>query len=112
MRLISAIPLLFWVGTTAVAHLAHVWALVPAAVTPVSQASETAVGANPDHAIGSAARHLTAHHDSAVPLFLPAALTQNVQPSARERSAEHSTLFCQRILAAARLSANPPPQRA
>jgi hypothetical protein len=111
VRLFSAIPLLFWVGTAAVAHLAHVWALVPPAISPVSQTSETALGANIDHAICSAARHLTAHHDFSPPLEPPAAITGNIQPSARERE-PYSTRFRDQILSAARLSANPPPQRA
>jgi hypothetical protein len=112
VRLFSAIPLLFWVGTAAVAHLAHVWALVPPPVTPVSQASETAIGANPDHAICSAARLLTAQHDPALPLYPPAARIGNVQPSTTEHNAAHSTRFHRQMLSAVRLSGNPPPQRA
>jgi hypothetical protein len=111
VRLFTAIPLLFWVGTAAVAHLAHVWALVPAAVTPVSQSLEPSLGANSDHAICSAARQLMQHDDLSRPLYSPAAITGNVQPSTRGREA-HSTRFRSQILSAARLSANPPPQRA
>ena len=111
MRLFTAIPLLFWVGTAAVAHLAHVWALVPAAVTPVAQAPEAGSGARADQAVSPGAGQLFAHHEPVFTRQLPAGLAWNVQPPTIAPEFPGSRLH-DLILSAARLSANPPPQRA
>jgi hypothetical protein len=111
VRLFTAIPLLFWVGTAAVAHLAHVWALVPAAVTPVAQAPEAGCDASADQSVCTAASPLFVQGESACRQYLPASLARGTQllsgvPELPSRLLHHQ------ILSAARLSANPPPQRA
>jgi hypothetical protein len=111
VRLISAIPLLFWVGTAAVAHLAHVWALVPAAVTPVAQASETALGADVDAAAHAPAGHFFIRPEAAALQPWPDRPVQTAIPASVDAGVRGPRLEHQ-ILSAARLSGNPPPRRA
>ena len=110
MRLLTAIPLLFWVGTAAVAHFVH--ACVAA---PVDFAADLATGdeavevAAPEHAV--ALSDVGTHFD-----FDSGALIVhhgNPQDSENPRAlSAASRTVREQVFASARLFANPPPSAA
>jgi hypothetical protein len=110
VRLLTAIPLLFWVGTAAVAHFVHACVAAPVDVSGDLVTGDEAVqAATPEHpiALSEAGTHcdfdsgaLVVHHGAQQNLDNPLALSA---PSGTVR---------EQVFASARLFANPPPTAA
>ena len=106
MRLLTAIPLLFWASTSAMAQLAVLWATEPAAA--VTHA------ASRDSALEATAPGDRCAHSSPAPIYPPFAI--DLAPAAAHRvqpvwplQPERGSSLPLRILTASRLLANPPP---
>lgn len=102
MRLLTAIPLLFWASTAAMAQLAVLWSTVPAAAVTHAAAQDAALQAG--------------HHVDAPPQSHLQFLAIEIAPdypvrteTATPQTPESDVAPVARILAASRLLANPPP---
>ncbi len=111
MRLLTAIPLLFWTSTAAITHLALMLAAQPVASVAHAQAPESSI-ASADHE-GSVTAPESPFSAVYTGVFLcrpvvdlPVAATISGVPEPGVRR------LTERILHAASLSGNPPPARA
>lgn len=111
MRLLTAIPLLFWTGTGALTHMALLWAMQPAPVRQ-ARASEPAVESHSGTlAAHSVCRQAPMIGDTGARVRAIPAASLVSEPVTEPRDGSGNDLR-DRILAAGRLSGNPPPARA
>lgn len=113
MRLLTAIPLLFWTSTAAIAHLAVILAAQPCPAVTHARSAEPSVSAATQHTSA-----LSAESRFAAAVYSGVSLSSRLvfrdpAPLAEQPFAETgSSCLTLRILQAARLSANPPPEQA
>jgi hypothetical protein len=106
VRLLTAIPLLFWASTAAMAHLAVLWAAEPAAAITHTTPQDSALVVTSDGQV--LAQAYPPHFHPPLSIGIASKSPEQIitaQPFQPEIDATQAG----RILAASRLLANPPP---
>lgn len=109
VRLLTAIPLLFWVGTAAVAHFVHACAAAPMDFAADLETGDSVIEAVPVQAVALADLGSAYQYDSDTPAASGA--IQKPAAPAIPLVAGSRTVRIQ-VFASARLFANPPPSAA